>query len=214
MCHPWGMSSSFARKPNLPWYLTAPRPAHFRLRTDLLEELALAEAFEQTLPRTREAHARWLAQLGRTEKELPFEGIQPFVGRAYEPTPRYIFHPAVFPASDWIFSVVTDARGWSVGCEPGGLYDAVIKRAAEFVASYGCEFPKALAAFYPRCGAALRSGPRHGIWRIGYERATGLATILWPNHNETKEGYLTGRSDYTVPNFDELNQTPSCGHES
>ena len=131
------MSDMPSHSPKGPSYRSAPRSAHFRMRPDLIEELCIPDAFARTLPRTPAEHARWLAHWGLSATEAPFEGIQPFIGRPYELTARYILHPAILPGSGLLLNIMTDGRGWSVCCEPGGLFSFVIDRAVEFVVGRG-----------------------------------------------------------------------------
>ncbi len=195
------MSEQPFRTPPRPAHLFAPWPAHFRLRTDLIEELCVPDAFVRTLPRTPEAHARWLAFWNRSADEIQFGSIRPFVGRPYEATARYLLHPAILPGSEHIQNVLTDGRGWSVCCELGGLYEFVIDRAVEFAVSRGCPKPNTRAAFYPAYTGKAERVRRHARWAVGYERSTGLGTILWREQDDTEARYLAGEPGYTVPAF-------------
>jgi hypothetical protein len=195
------MSNDPAPGSRRPAYLNAPPPAHFCIRTDLIEELCVADAFERTLPRTPEAYARWIRTWGRSADELPFDAIKPFVGRPYEPTPHYLFHPAILQGASWVQNVLTDGRGWSICCERDGLYDFVINRAAEFAATRGCDKARALALLLPEPDVKSNQGSQHGEWSIGYECATGLCTILARSRDQTELRYLAGQPGYFVPTF-------------
>ncbi len=197
------MSDQPAAQPDRPGYLTAPWPAHFRLRTDLVEELCLPDAYARTLPKTPEEYAPWIVRWGITAKEVPFEPIRSALGSPYALTPRYVLRPTILPGGAAIQNVATDGRGWSVCCELGGLYDFVINRAAEFVAAIGREAAQARADFYPKVEKNPGLKSSYGKWAIGYEYATGLGTILWPEQSETVALYLAGQGGYLVPNFEE-----------
>ena len=175
------MSDLPSKNPKAPDYLTAPWPAHFRMRTDLLEELCISEAYARTLPRTPEEHARWLAMWSLSADRVPFASIAPFIGRPYEPTTHYLLRPAIFSGQSGIQNVFTDGRGWNVCCELGGLYDFVVARAVQFCVSRGHQHSKVQAMLYPKFG--MNPGPerRHGWWAIRYEQATGFCTVVPSN---------------------------------
>ena len=172
------MNGEPSLNPRFPASLLAPAPAHFRARDDLIEELCVPEAFARTLPRTKEAHAQWLVHWGLSAAEAPFEVIQPFIGRPYEPTLRYILHPAIFPGSELLFNIMTDGRGWSVCCEPGGLFSFVIDRAVEFVVGRGYERERMRGMFHPKIEHNPGPKLRHGWWAVSYERTSGFCTIV------------------------------------
>jgi hypothetical protein len=172
------MSQIPSQNPNVQFHLSAPEPAHFRMRRDLVEELCIAETFAYTLPRSPDEHARWLMKWGISAAEVPFHTIASAIGRPYEPTPRYIFHPAILPGRTSVNNVVTDARGWSVSCEFGGLYDFVFARAVQFCESRGHQRSKVQALFYPKLERNPEPRCRYGWWAIEYECATGFCTIL------------------------------------
>ena len=175
------MSAIPSQNPKVPSYLTAPWPAHFRMRTDLIEELCVPEAFARTLPRTPEEHARWLTLWDQSADQVPFHSVRPYIGRPYEPTAHYLLQPAIFPGQDYIQNVITDRRGWSVCCELGGLYDSVVARAVQFCGSRGHQMAKAQSLFYPKVERNLGPGRKCGWWAIRYECGTGLCTIVPSN---------------------------------
>ena len=175
------MSAIPSQNPRVPSFLTAPWPAHFRMRTDLIEELCVPEAFARTLPRTPEEHARWLTLWDQSADQVPFHSVRPYIGRPYEPTAHYLLQPAIFPGQDYIQNVITDRRGWSVCCELGGLYDSVVARAVQFCGSRGHQMAKAQSLFYPKVERNLGPGRKCGWWAIRYECGTGLCTIVPSN---------------------------------
>ena len=170
-----------SESPKAPDYLTAPWPAHFRLRTDLLEELCIPEAYARTLPRTPEEHTRWLTMWGLPADRVPFDSIASVIGRAYEPTAHYLLQPAIFPGHDYIQNVLTDGRGLSVCCELGGLYDFVVARAVQFCVSRGHQTAKAQSLLHPKGERNSGPGRKCGWWAICYERATGFCTVVPSN---------------------------------
>jgi hypothetical protein len=172
------MSDQLPGAPHWLRFTDGPLEPHFRVRTDLIEELCVADAFTRTLPNTPEAHARWIAMWGYSARECPFESIQRYLGRPYEPSLRFLLQPAVLPGREHVQNVVTDARGWSVCCELGGLYDFVMKRAVQFLVSGGFETGREQAEFYPKPGPNLGPKPRYGRLVMGYECATGGCTIF------------------------------------
>jgi hypothetical protein len=175
------MNAIPSQNPKVPSYLTAPWPAHFRMRTDLIEELCVPEAFARTLPRTPEEHARWLTMWGQSADQVLFDSVSPYIGRPYAPTEHYLLQPAIFPGHDYIQNVLTDGRGWSVCCELGGLYDFVVARAVQFCVSRGHQRAKAQSLFYPKVERNLGPGRKLGWWAIRYECGTGLCTIVPSN---------------------------------
>ena len=176
-----GMSEMKSQNPKGPFHLTAPWPAHYRMRIDLIEELCIPEAFARTLPRTPEEHARWLAMWSLSADRVPFDSIRSVIGRAYEPTAHYLLQPAIFPGHDYIQNVLTDGRGWSVCCELGGLYDFVVARAVQFCVSRGHQTAKAQSLLHPKVERNSGPGRKCGWWAICYERATGFCTVVPSN---------------------------------
>ena len=181
-----GMSAIPSQNPRVPSFLTAPWPAHFRMRTDLIEELCVPEAFARTLPRTPEEHARWLTMWGQSADRVPFDSIRPFIGRPYAPTEHYLLQPAIFSGQSNIQNVLTDGHGWSVCCEIGGLYDFVFARALQFCESRGHQRGNAHSLFYPKVESNPGPGRRHGWWSIRYECATGYCTVVPSNKSGAK----------------------------
>ena len=172
------MSDTPPQNPNVPFYLTAPGKAHFRLRPDVIEELCIADAFARTLPRSPEEHARWLAKWGRSAADVPYQSIALAIGRPYELTPRYVLHPAILPGWDYLSNVITDGRGWSVMCEFGGLYEFVFARAVQFCESRGYDRCKVREQLFPKLEKNPGPQCRYGRWALEYERATGFCTIV------------------------------------
>jgi hypothetical protein len=195
------MSEKLSSGAPKPFYFEVPEPSHFRLRTDLIEELCIPDAFALTLPRTPEAHARWVSSWGHSAEDLPFHAIRLFLESRYQPTARYLLHPAILREAASVQNILTDGRGWSVRCERYGLYDFVINRAVEYAVSRGYEEGRARALFFPKPGGKEKQGRRHGEWSIGYECVTGLCTILARIRDQTESRYLAGQPGYFVPTF-------------
>jgi hypothetical protein len=134
-------------------------------------------------------------------EELPFHAIRPFLESPYQPTARYLLHPAILPGGVRVQNILTDGRGWSVRCERYGLYDFVINRAVEYAVRRGYEEGRARALFLPKPGGKECQGRQHGEWSIGYECATGFCTILVRCREGTESRYLAGQPGYFIPTF-------------
>jgi hypothetical protein len=143
---------------------------------------------------------------------MPIKEVERLLGSSYKLTERFVLRPAILHGSDWLQNVVTDGRGWSVCTELGGLYEFAINRAAQFVTTFGTDFNRARAQFYPKADGKRTPGPRFGCWALGYDRATGFGTILWPGEDQTLALYLAGKPGYLVPNFPDA-AGPSCRYE-
>ena len=158
------------------------------MRSDLIQELCLPEAFARTLPRTPGDYLKWLERWGRSAAEAPFESIRRFIGEAYEPTPKYTLRPAILPGRDFIQNVMTDGRGWSVCSEPGGLYNFVIARAVQFGESRGHPKAEMQALLLPKLEPNPGPGLRQANWGISYECATGFCTVVGRNKSGAERG--------------------------
>ncbi len=69
------MKHLYPRDPRTPPFCLVPLPYHFHVRTDLLEELCLSDAYGQFLPRNDEAYRRWLSCVGRTADEMSLDYV-------------------------------------------------------------------------------------------------------------------------------------------
>jgi hypothetical protein len=167
------------------------------MRKDVVEELCLAEQILRTLPRAQKEYEVWLRAGGYSAKELPFADLQSRATKPYQLTERYVLKAPVLPGRLYRSNVITDGNLWPFLTEQGGLFDFVINRAVEFCVSLGMRHEDANDCFRlnPRkepCGYV-----RNPFWAVGYERGTGLCTILELNSDETERLYLQGRPGYS-----------------
>ena len=179
--------------PPIPSYFQLNTDGHFKIRPDLLAELCFEEAMTLTLPKTEKAHTRWLSLCGFTAKDYPFVTILEETDLRYQPTHRVLLHTCVLPGNSLRTCLITDARGWSAPCEPGGLFDFVLLRAVEFAAWRG--FQKKHAWDYLHAATGMNATPmrRLASWSVGYDRATGSCTILSSEPKDAEAAYLKSK---------------------
>ena len=191
--------------PTTPHYFNTNGLGHFRVRTDLLEELCFEQAMERSLPLSLKNYRRWINLSGFTEEEYPFGKITSEIDGEvrYTPTDRYILHTAIIPGEQQPTSLITDARQWSLACEGPGLFEFVMLRAVEFAVLQGFTPESAWEQLQVQRPKRPKRGLRRLIskWSIGYERKTGICTILSRNKKDSEMLYLAGHTGYNVPNF-------------
>jgi len=185
----------------VPDYFNVARPAHFKIRTDLIEELCVPEEMMRLLPRNEEARQHWLGISGQPAVKFPLAELQKFYGRAYEPTARYILRGVVLKGNNYPINVLRDGRGWAIACEGQGLFAFVTRRAIECSVRLGLDRITARACFIPTCDQTPAAVRRNAPWAIGFDQ--GVCTILSSELGDTEELFLAGRSGYYVPFLDE-----------
>jgi hypothetical protein len=186
------------KRPTKPYFLV-PRPAHFRLRPDLLEELCIADSMARLLPRTEQSHKAWLRICGHEAKEYPLARIAALADRPYDLTNRYVLQAVTLPGNVQHTCLMTDKNLWSVACEYGGLFQFVIDRAIELAVFLGLNAEAAQGMFVSPAGPKLAATRRHSRWAVGYERISGFGTILAADRPGTIQAFLEGRSSYYTP---------------
>jgi hypothetical protein len=185
-------------KPPKPYFQVA-RPAHYRFRTDLIEELCVADSMARLLPKTPEQYEAWLRICGLKPEKFPLARMQLLAARPYEMTPRYVFQAVALPGNSEHTNLVTDGNSWAVACEFGGLFWAVIHRAIELAVFLGVKPETAQEMFVAAAGPGPFTGRRQSKWAVGYERKTGLCTILAADHAGTILTFLDGRAGFYTP---------------
>jgi hypothetical protein len=186
------------RRPTKSYFLV-PRPAHFRVRPDLPEELCVADSMTRSLPRTEHSHKAWLRICGHTAKEYPLARMASLADRPYELTNRYVLHAVTLPGNVQHTNLITDQNLWSAVSEFGGLFQFVIDRAIELAVYLGVEPGTAQGMFVSPAGPTPATARGHSLWAIGYERVSGLGTILAAHRPGTIRTFLEGRSGYYTP---------------
>ncbi len=180
-------------------YFKVSRPAHFRVRPDLIEELGLPDHILGTLPTTIQEHDTWLKWTGFDAALVPFASLPVHTAAQYKMTARYVLKSPVLPGRLRYMNVILDGNFWVCRSEYGGLFDHVILRAVEFALTMGLPRDHALRLF--RAGPLREareevSGP---TWGVGFEAGTGLCTILALKHEGTEQLFLRGRPGYYTP---------------
>jgi hypothetical protein len=181
-----------------PYFLVA-RPAHFRFRPDLPEELCVAESMIRLLPRSEERHKEWLRICGHSAKEFPLAKMVARAGKPYQLTSRYVLQAVVLPGNSQHTNLITDGNLWSLACEYGGLFQFVIDRAVELSVFLGLKPETAQAMFVAAVGPGPATTRGYSRWAVGYECASGLCTILAADHAGTTRTFLEGRYGYFTP---------------
>lgn len=191
--------------PPPPPYFKLKPPGHFYIRTDLLEELCYSEALEASLPTNKNSHAQWLNRLDLKAEEYPLEKIREDNNHPLPPGDfdRYILHAPVLPRNRHRSYLVTNRLGYSAECEGAGLYEFVMLRAVAYAAWRGFSREKAWHALHAtspkeRDASSPRISPK---WSVGFDRSTGLCTILAHAKPDTPALYLAGNPNYFVPIF-------------
>lgn len=184
-------------------YLNVARPAHFRMRPDLIDELCIPDEMIRALPRNAQQYAAWKRLCDFEDSEaVTYADLMPFMDKPYEPSRRYLLHPCVLPGDDFVTRLVCDRRGWKVQCLGRGLYDFVFRRAAEFMVSHGWTAAKAYSKIWPKIAPNDGSVPQYAEWVIGYECHSGECTFLIQGDPGTEARYLQGVGGYLFPQFD------------
>ena len=178
---------------------------HFFIRPDLLEELCYKEALEASLPTDNASHARWLKRHGLKAEEYSLGKIRDdschLIPQGEDQ--RYILHAPVLPGNRYRSCLVTNSLGYSASCEGLGLFEFVLLRAMAYAAWRGVAQKTAwdyLHATSPkeREASSPRISPK---WGVGFERATGLCTILAIGETNTESLFLAGKPGYYIPKF-------------
>ena len=159
----------------------------------------MPEIMFRNLPRTEEQHQAWLRFCGLVPVSYPLETLKPFVGRVYQPTQRYVLQTVLMPNRLQATNVITDGNLWAVPTEFGGLFDFILLRAVALAAYYGVPPDQAKARLFLQDRKTPDNSRRYAEWAIGYERGTGLCTILEVNRGETKRHFLEGSGGYFTP---------------
>ncbi len=197
------MSESSSGNPNKPpEYFNVERPAHFRVRGDLIEELCGGEAISRLLPRNEAQYRHWLTVTGNPAGGYPLIHFHEHVGKIYEPTLRYALHQAILPGYEHPVNILTDGRGWSGWVDYGGLFDFVLLRAVEFAESHGFSPPYPTENLFRKRESNAGSVALRANWFVGYERGSGLCTLL-ERGGDSETLFLAGRSGYWTPPFEE-----------
>ncbi len=193
-----------AREPDPFWptYFEVPKPAHFRVRSDLLDELGAHEAIQRFTPHNEKSYRYWLGVTGLPEVRYPLATLSAEAAKPYQRTQRYVLRQIVAPGEDLPLNIVTDGNRRTGVLEFGGLFDFVFFRAAEFASYYRYRRSVALGYFYPKrepnTGATRRLAP----WALGYEPAEGRCTILAQSREGSVGRFLDGQPGYLVPKFE------------
>lgn len=185
-----------------PNYLVAPHPAHFRFRSDLLDELCISEAMQRALRRNEEAHARWKQIHGFSVHEFPFSKLNDRPA-PYRPSRRYVLTRAVTPLSRRTTNFVTDGDQLTIACATAGVFQFVFDRALEFSTWNG--FPKDFACQRLHPGRRFNKAAVRQLadWCVGYDSVTGFCTILARNCGPTEKLFLEGVGGYYTPIFED-----------
>lgn len=188
-----------------PPYFNVERPAHFRVRPDLIEELCVPEIARASLPKTEKQYSAWRQISNIRADQFPLERTVSMRTKPYEATDRYILRPLILAGQARVSTTILDAHGIGVFCESGGLWDFVINRAVEFAVWKRLEEPVARAMLLPNVGRASHTTNVYATWTIGYERRTGLCTLLARDHGDTERLYLAREGCFYTP-FPEANE--------
>ena len=181
----------------IPDYFKIARPAHFKTRPDLIEELCVAEEMMRILPKNEKERQRWLSRSGQPAGKFSLSTLLACHGHPYVPTERYILSCVVLAGYNFPVHVLRDGRGWAICCEHGGLFAFVVHRAIECAVQLGLDSKTARASFIPTCDKSPAAVRRPALWSIGYDR--GVCTILASSVSETDELYLARKNGYHVP---------------
>ncbi|OIQ80947.1 hypothetical protein GALL_372880 [mine drainage metagenome] len=182
-----------------PTHFDVPRPAHFRIRPDLIDELCIPDAMRATLPYLDKHYGRWIARFGLDPNENPASDIILPAGRPYRVTRRYVLCTAVLPGQISKSNLVIDSVSRTVECEKGGLFQFVFLRALQFAIAQDMEgkvaFGKLLVPGQDKPVASRIDAP----WAIGYDTVTGYCTLLIAEHASSIRLYLEGNGGYYIP---------------
>lgn len=170
-----------------------------------MDELCYKEALEASLPTDSASHARWLNRHGLKAEEYPLGEIWDdnchLIPQGEDK--RYILHAPVLPRNRYRSYLVTNSLGYSADCEGAGLYEFVLLRAVAYAGWRGVARKTAwdyLHATSPKEREA--SSPRISPnWSVGFERDTGLCTILASEEPNTEALFLAGKPSYHIPRF-------------
>lgn len=185
-------------RPAKPYFLVT-RPAHYGFRTDLLEELCVGDSMGRLLPRDEQRHKHWLRICGLSGNEFPLAKMAPLAERPYQVTKRYVLQAVVLPGNTQHTNLITDGNQWSVVCEYGGLFQAVIDRAVELSIYLGLKPETARGMFVATLGQGPATTRGQSRWAVGFEPASGHCTILAAEYAGTIRTFLEGRSGYYAP---------------
>ena len=192
-------------QPLPPPYFKFSGPGHFFVRPDLLEELCYNEALENSLPQGDASHALWLKRFGFNKTEYT-------LGKIWDDNlhlvpqdedKRYILHAPVLPGNRHRSYLVTNSLNYSAFCEGPGLFEFVMLRAVSYAAWRGVarktawDYLHATSAKEREASSPRISPP----WSVGFERTTGLCTILASGEPSTEALFLAGKPGYSVPQF-------------
>ena len=191
-------------KPVRPYFLVD-RPAHFRFRRDLIEELCIGEAMARSLPKSIETYQAWLEVCGLTPMDYTLSELKKAAAQPYQPTERFVLQTVIRRGNMQVSNILSDGNRWAVVCENYGLFQAVMDRALELADLLGYAPEKMRDKFVIKAKDNAKNFLRFPAWAIGYERGTGLCTVLDVEHPESKKHYLAGRGGYFTPWSEPLN---------
>ena len=180
--------------------MNVPSPGHFRVRTDLLEELGFPETMVRSLPFNESDYLRWLWMSGQPQVKYPLDYLQECRSHPDFRSERHVLSCAILPGRKRPSCFVTDVRGCVAWCEPGGLFQFVLDRAIDCAQRFGFYEIEARTCLIPVAHNKVlkRSTAK---WSIGYA-SDGICTVLARTDPETEQRYLEGDDDFQVP-FDE-----------
>jgi hypothetical protein len=184
--------------PRTPSYCLVPPPYHFQVRTDLLDELCLSDAYGLFLPGSSEAYRRWLTSVGRTADEMPWEYVTCFTRKAYRLTPRYLLAAEIVPGTRYRTNLALDGNGLPQVLPHRGLFHFVVERAIHVCVLKGMPESRARLKFLPPFPRTAPQGRIESEWALGLDHVNGYCTIL-VRGREDEERFLAGRGGWRTP---------------
>jgi hypothetical protein len=187
----------FLPKPPKPDYFDVPEPWFFRCRPDLTVELGLSDEFMRRWPKDGEMLRRLCAFSGYPEDKFAFDKFDTSNPMFYISGTRHVLLRTTLPGREDTHCLVMSSGNWSVPVEPA-LVTFVLERAIEFLVYEGIE-PETSRYWFEgergKNGGTIRRTTPCGV---GYERGSGLCTILILG-NGSEQKFLRGDSDFVVP---------------
>lgn len=186
----WGMSNQSP----VPHYFDVTRPWHFRARPDFAEEICLVDAAESSLPRTSATFSLWQKATPSSPNFQSYAGFSTALAQGYRPSRRLLLQPIVLDGEESTTGVIVDAKGWWTPVPFEGLYLSIFHRAAELMCLKGLKFERFSRLLDPTLSPKSRQGWRVAPVCVGYERGSGLCSLLASDREESRDAFIFGGS--------------------
>lgn len=181
-------------------YFSAEKPYAYRSHPSVPEELCVCERMPSSLPESRPQYEAWVKFCELTPEQMPHAKVLEAKRKPYALTKRYLLRSVVLPGRRYVSNIITDAQGFSLICEPLGLFDWVLFAGAHYSAAHGMDLEFARGMFRPKALPEPAKQRVNPTWGVGYETGTGLCTILALERPESQRLFLGGQSGgYFVP---------------